>query len=68
MSRGEIEVEIRIDGEEIEVNRFVQEMIGNAIAGAISALKGVRMDWNELKITVNRNRSANTNTNTNHVK
>ncbi len=67
MSRGEIEVEIRIDGEEIEVNRFVQEMIGNAIAGAISALKGVRMDWNELKITVNRNRSANTNTNTNHV-
>jgi len=59
MSRGEIEVEIRIDGEEIEVNRFVQEMIGNA--GAISALKGVRMDWNELKITVNRNRSTNTN-------
>ena len=63
MSKGMLVVEIRIDGEEIEVNRFVQEMIGNAIAGAISALKGVRMDWNELKITVNRNRSANTNTN-----
>ena len=59
-------MEIRIDGEEIEVNRFVQEMIGNAIVGAISALKGVKMDWNELKITVNRNRSANTNTN--HVR
>ncbi|MCW3138362.1 MAG: hypothetical protein OCU20_09935 [Methanophagales archaeon] len=60
MSRGEIEVDIRIDGEEIEVNRFVQDMIGNAIAGAISSLKGVRRDWDELKITVKRS-TKNTN-------
>jgi len=53
-------VEIRIDGEEIEVNRFVQDMIGNAIAGALSALKGVRRDWDELKITVKRS-TKNTN-------
>ena len=60
MSKGMLVVEIRIDGEEIEVNRFVQEMIGNAIAGAISALKGVRRDWDELKITVKRS-TKNTN-------
>ena len=53
-------MEIRIDGEAIEVNRFVQEMMGNAIAGAISALKGVRGDWNVLKITVKRS-TKNTN-------
>ena len=60
MSKGMLEVEIRIDGEEIEVNRFVQDMIGNAIAGALSALKGVRRDWDELKITVKRS-TKNTN-------
>ena len=60
MSKGTLEVEIRIDGEEIEVNRFVQDMIGNAIAGALSALKGVRRDWDELKITVKRS-TKNTN-------
>ena len=60
MSKGKLVVEIRIDGEEIEVNRFVQDMIGNAIAGAISALKGVRRDWDELKITVKRS-TKNTN-------
>ena len=60
MSKGMLVVEIRIDGEEIEVNRFVQEMIGNAIAGALSALKGVRRDWDELKITVKRS-TKNTN-------
>jgi len=60
MSKGILVVEIRIDGEEIEVNRFVQDMIGNAIAGALSALKGVRRDWDELKITVKRS-TKNTN-------
>ena len=60
MSKGMLVVEIRIDGEEIEVNRFVQDMIGNAIAGALSALKGVRRDWDELKITVKRS-TKNTN-------
>lgn len=60
MSKGILVVEIRIDGEEIEVNRFVQDMIGNAIAGAISSLKGVRRDWDELKITVKRS-TKNTN-------
>ena len=54
MSGRRLEVEIRIDGEAIEVNRFVQEMMGNAIAGAISVLKGVRGDWDVLKITVKR--------------
>ncbi len=47
-------VEIRIDGEELELNDFVQQIIGNALSGAISALKGTKKDWENLNVVVKR--------------
>ena len=34
-----------MDKEEIEAIEFVQNVIGKAIASAVSALKGVKEDW-----------------------
>jgi hypothetical protein len=34
-----------VDKEEIEAIEFVQNVIEKAIAGAVSALKGVKEDW-----------------------
>ena len=34
-----------MDKEEIEAIEFVQNLIGKAIASAVSALKGVKEDW-----------------------
>ena len=50
----EVEVEIFVDKEEIGANEFVQNVMGRAIAGAVSALKGVKEDWNEMEIKVKR--------------
>jgi hypothetical protein len=50
----EVEMEIFVDKEEVEANEFVQNVMGRAIAGAVSALKGVKEDWGEIEITVKR--------------
>ncbi|MGB2842721.1 MAG: hypothetical protein WBC40_09665 [Halobacteriota archaeon] len=50
----EVEVEIFVDKEEIVVNEFVQNVIGKAIAGAVSALKGVKEEWGEIEVKVRR--------------
>ncbi len=49
-----VEVEIFVDKEEVEVNEFVQNVMGRAIAGAVSVLKGVKEDWGEIEIKVKR--------------
>ncbi len=50
----EVEVEIFVDKEEIGANEFVQNVIGKAVVGAVSALKGVKEGWNEVEIKVKR--------------
>lgn len=50
----EVEAEISVDKEEVEANEFVQNVMGRAIAGAVSALKGVKEDWEEIEIRVRR--------------
>jgi len=49
-----VEVEIFVDNEEIGANEFVQNVMGKAIVGAFSALKGVKEDWKEVEIKVKR--------------
>ncbi|MGB7533332.1 MAG: hypothetical protein WA977_10235 [Halobacteriota archaeon] len=50
----EVEMEIFVDMEEVEANEFVQNVMGRAIAGAVSALKGVKENWEEIEIRVRR--------------
>jgi hypothetical protein len=49
-----VELKIVVDEEEIEANEFVQTVIGKVIAGAVSALKGVKEDWEQIEVTVKR--------------
>jgi hypothetical protein len=49
-----IELEITVDDEEVDTNEFVQNVIGKAIAGAVSALKGVKEGWEKIEVTVRR--------------
>jgi hypothetical protein len=50
----DVDLVIVVDGEEIDANMFVQNIIGRAIASAVSALKGVKEDWDEIAVTVKR--------------
>jgi hypothetical protein len=50
----DVEMEIFVDGKEVDANEFVQNVMGRAIAGAVSALKGVTDDWQEIGVKVRR--------------
>lgn len=49
-----MDVRLLVDGEEISLNKFVVKILGGTIVGAVSALRGVREDWREIKIEVRR--------------
>ena len=49
-----LQVKIVVDKKGIETNEFVQNVIGKAIAGAVSVLKGVNEDWEKIEVTVQR--------------
>lgn len=49
-----VEIRLIVDNNEICVNEFVQNVIGRAIVGAVSALKGVKEDWTEIEVAVRR--------------
>jgi|SaaInlStandDraft_4_1057021.scaffolds.fasta_scaffold111262_2 hypothetical protein len=36
-----LDVSLQVDGEEVEMHKFVQNMIGSTILGMVSSLKGV---------------------------
>jgi hypothetical protein len=49
-----LEVRLLVDGEEISLNKFVVKILGGTVVGAVSALRGVREDWREIKIEIRR--------------
>jgi hypothetical protein len=49
-----MEVLLTADGKTIEMNDFVQKILGNLIRASAESLHGVEEDWNELEIILKR--------------
>ena len=49
-----VDLKIVVDGEEMDVNVFVQNIIGRAIVGAVCVLKGVNENWEKMELTVRK--------------
>jgi len=49
-----LNVKLLVDGEEISLNKFVVKFLGNTVAGAVSALRGVKENWKEIRIEIRR--------------
>ncbi|MCQ5361821.1 MAG: hypothetical protein NO482_00155 [Candidatus Methanomethylicia archaeon] len=47
-------VKVVVDGKEIPINEFVNQMLGGMISGGVTALKGVGEDWKTIEIRVER--------------
>ena len=45
-------MKLRIDGKEIPLNEFVEKIIGGAVVGAVSSLKGIKEDWEKIEIEI----------------
>ena len=49
-----LDVKLFVDGEEIDLNEFVEKMLGGALVGAVTSLQGIKKDWKEIKVKVTR--------------
>jgi hypothetical protein len=49
-----LDTRLFVDGNEIELNKFVAEILGGTIKGAISSLHGIKKDWTEITIKIKK--------------
>jgi len=47
-------IQLVVDGIEIELNDFVRKMLGNVIIGAMSSLHDVQTNWKEIQIRLTK--------------
>ncbi len=49
-----MKVKLTVDGREVILNEFVNQMLGGMIAGAVVTLKGVEEGWKVIEIEIKR--------------
>jgi len=49
-----LDVELFVDGEEINLNEFVEKILSGALVGAVTSLRGIKKDWKEISIKVTK--------------
>jgi hypothetical protein len=49
-----LEIKLVVDGEEIELNEFVQKILTGTITGAVTSLRGIKKDWKQIEIKVTK--------------
>ena len=52
--KGGVKVSLVIDGKEIPLNSFAQQIIGSTVTGMVSALKGIPEEFETINLTVKR--------------
>jgi hypothetical protein len=45
---------LSVDGEDIDLNEFVEKILGGTIIGAVTSLRGIKKDWKKIEITVTK--------------
>ena len=43
-----------VDGEEVDLNEFVEKILGGTIVGAVTSLRDVKKDWKKIEIQVTK--------------
>jgi hypothetical protein len=49
-----LNTKLYIDEEEIDLNEFVTKILGGTIVGAVTSLRGIKKEWKEIKIVVEK--------------
>jgi len=49
-----LDVKLFIDGEEIDLNEFVEKILGGTLVGAVTSLHGIKKDWKKIEVKVTR--------------
>jgi hypothetical protein len=43
-----------VDGEAIDLNEFVEKILGGTIVGAVTSLRDIKKDWKKIEIQVTK--------------
>ena len=49
-----MKVALEVDGKQIDLNAFTQEIIGNVSAAMAGSLRGVEPDWKQIEIRIKK--------------
>ncbi len=47
-------LKLQVDEKEIPLNDFTEKILYGIITGAVNALKGIKDNWNEIKIEISK--------------
>ena len=47
-------VELLVDGEVVDLNEFVERVLGGTVVGAVTSLRGIKKDWARIEIRVKK--------------
>lgn len=50
----EMDIVLKVDGENIEMNDFVEKILSGTIAGAVGTLRDIDEDWKTINISIKR--------------
>jgi hypothetical protein len=49
-----MDTKLKIDGDEVELNEFVDKILAGTIVGAVTSLRGIKKNWKEISLTVSK--------------
>ncbi|MGA2308696.1 MAG: hypothetical protein ABSG57_03990 [Candidatus Bathyarchaeia archaeon] len=49
-----MKAKLLVDGEEIDLNEFVEKILEGTIVGAVTSLRDVKKDWKKIEIAVTK--------------
>jgi hypothetical protein len=47
-----MDMKLKVDGQDIPLNEFVEKIIGGTIVGAVTSLRGIKEDWKKIEIEI----------------
>jgi hypothetical protein len=47
-------IKLLIDGREIPLNEFVENILSGTVVGAVTSLRGVKEDWKKIEVEISR--------------
>ena len=49
-----MDTRLLVDGEVIDLNEFVEKILGGTIVGAVTSLRDIKKDWKKIEILVTK--------------
>jgi hypothetical protein len=49
-----LSLKLKVDGKEIPLNEFVEKILAGTITGAVTSLRGIKVDWEKIEIEIKK--------------